>query len=115
MRILSPFFVQKFAGRIVNVHPSLLPSFPGGMDKNVHQLVIDSGVKVTGCTFHFVDETVDGGAIIAQEAVKVLDGDIAESLKARVQEAEKKLFPQVIKWFAHGKIKMDGKRASVVQ
>ena len=115
MRILSTFFVQKFAGRIINVHPSLLPSFPGGMDKNVHQLVIDSGVKVTGCTFHFVDETVDGGAIIAQQAVVVLDDDTSSALKERVQQAEKKLYPMIIKMFAQGKLKVDGKKVWLLE
>ncbi len=114
MRILSPFFIERFRNRIVNVHPSLLPAFPGGMDLNVHQLVLDSGVKVTGCTFHFVDESVDGGPIIAQEAVPVLDGDTADTLKERVQAAEQRLYPRVIKLFAEGKLRVEGKRVRVL-
>jgi len=88
MRILSPWFVQKFQGKIVNVHPSLLPAFAGGMDKNVHQDVLDHGCKVSGCTVHLVDETIDGGKILIQRAVKVDDFETVDSLKAKVQQEE---------------------------
>lgn len=108
-RIFSPFFVKKFSRRIINPHPSLLPAFPGGFDAGVHELVLDYGVKLSGCTFHFVDESVDGGPIIAQSAVPVLDGDTPDSLKERVQNEEKRLFPEIIKLFAEGRLSIDGR------
>ncbi len=110
LRLLSSFFVQSYAGRIINVHPSLLPAFPGGIDKSVHQLVIDYGAKASGCTFHFVDESVDGGPIIAQAAVSVLDDDTADTLKERVQEQEKRLYPLVIAAYAKGMLEIEGRR-----
>jgi len=85
MRLLSKDFVQAFADRIVNIHPSLLPSFPG---LNVQQQAIDHGVKVSGCTVHFVNEDLDAGPIILQRAVEVKDDDTAETLAARILEEE---------------------------
>lgn len=100
MRILSPAFVRKWRGRLLNIHPSLLPKHAGGMDLNVHRAVIESRERETGCTIHFVDEGVDTGAIVAQEKVSVREADTPETLKARVQEAEKKLYVKVINDFA---------------
>ncbi len=100
MRILSPAFVRKWRGRLLNIHPSLLPKHAGGMDLNVHRAVIESRERETGCTIHFVNEGVDTGAIVAQEKVSVREADTPETLKARVQEAEKKLYVKVINDFA---------------
>lgn len=88
MRILSNEFVQEWRNKIINVHPSLLPAFAGSMDQQVHQAVLDAGVKETGCTVHYVTEEVDAGPIIIQKKCPVLPGDTAEILKQRVQMLE---------------------------
>ena len=88
MRILSSSFVTRWQEKIINVHPSLLPAFAGGMDKNVHQAVLDAGVRETGCTVHYVTEEVDQGPILVQKKCAVLKQDTAESLKERVQALE---------------------------
>lgn len=85
MRILSPSFCQRWAGRCLNVHPSLLPAFAGGMDGDVHAAVLAAGAKVTGCTVHWVTEEVDGGAHVVQKECPVVDGDTPETLKAKVR------------------------------
>ena len=100
MRVLSPLFVKRWGEKVLNVHPSLLPKHAGGMDLKVHEAVLAAGEKESGCTIHFVDESVDGGKIVAQETVPVVEGDTPESLKERVQEAEKKLYVKVINDFA---------------
>jgi phosphoribosylglycinamide formyltransferase-1 len=94
-RILSPVFVHAFPGRIINIHPSLLPAFGGGMDAVAQALA--AGVKITGCTVHLVTEAVDAGPIIAQAAVPVLDGDTVESLHARIQVEEHRILPEAIR------------------
>ncbi len=88
MRILSAEFIAAWRNKIINVHPSLLPAFAGGMDSNVHQAVLNAGVKETGCTVHYVTEDVDAGPILIQKKCPVLAGDTVESLKARVQKLE---------------------------
>lgn len=93
MRLLSPCFIEEFRGRILNIHPSLLPAFPG---LDAQRQALEHGVKVSGCTVHFVDETLDGGPIIAQRAVPVLDGDTVETLSARILEQEHILYPEAI-------------------
>jgi phosphoribosylglycinamide formyltransferase 1 len=93
MRLLSPCFVEAFRGRILNIHPSLLPAFPG-LDAQ-HQ-ALEHGAKVSGCTVHFVDETLDGGPIIAQRTVPVLEGDTVETLSARILEQEHQLYPEAV-------------------
>ena len=93
MRILTPYFVRQYAGRIMNIHPALLPSFPGA---HAHQDVLAYGVKISGCTVHFVDEGTDSGPIILQAAVPVLDGDTEEALGARVLEQEHIIYPQAV-------------------
>jgi len=93
MRLLSAEFIQAYAGRIVNIHPSLLPSFPG---LDAQRQAFEHGVKVTGCTVHLVDEGLDTGPIVAQSAVPVLEGDTVESLSARILEAEHQLYPATI-------------------
>jgi phosphoribosylglycinamide formyltransferase-1 len=93
MRVLSTEFIEAFRGRILNIHPSLLPSFPG-LDAQQHAL--EHGVKLTGCTVHFVDETLDGGPIIAQRAVPVSDDDTVESLSARILKQEHELYSEAV-------------------
>lgn len=106
MRIISPEFVKAFQMRILNIHPALLPSFPG---LHAQKQAIDYGVKVTGCTVHFVDEGTDTGPIILQSPVPILDGDSEESLSARILEQEHLLYPQAIRLIAEGKIKINGR------
>ncbi len=93
MRLLSPCFVEAFRGRILNIHPSLLPAFPG---LDAQRQALDHGAKVSGCTVHFVDETLDGGPIIAQREVPVLEGDTVETLSARILEQEHKLYSDAV-------------------
>ncbi len=93
MRLLSPCFVEAFRGKILNIHPSLLPAFPG---LDAQRQALAHGVKVSGCTVHFVDETLDGGPIIAQRSVPVMDGDTVETLSARILEQEHKLYPESV-------------------
>lgn len=102
MRILSKPFVECWRDRILNVHPSLLPAFAGGMDMNVHEEVLKAGVKETGCTIHVVDETVDGGQILVQKRCPVLPNDTAETLKERVQNLEGEAFIEAIQKFQQG-------------
>lgn len=99
MRLLSPWFVRKYHRRVMNIHPSLLPEFAGGMDSDVHQAVLDAGKKKTGCTLHWVTEEVDAGPIIAQKEVPVLENDTSETLKEKVQKAEQELLIEEIKNF----------------
>ncbi len=101
MRILAPEAVDRFPGRILNIHPSLLPSFPGA---HAVEDALDHGVKVTGVTIHVVDELVDNGPILAQEAVDVLDGDDAETLHARIQAVEHRLYPRIVADFVLGRL-----------
>jgi phosphoribosylglycinamide formyltransferase 1 len=93
MRILSNEFIEGFRGRIVNIHPSLLPSFPG---LEPHKQALDNNVEFSGCTVHFVDETLDGGPIVAQRVVPVLKGDTIETLSARILEQEHRLYPEAV-------------------
>jgi phosphoribosylglycinamide formyltransferase-1 len=93
MRLLSPCFVEAFRGRILNVHPSLLPAFPG---LDAQRQALEHGAKVSGCTVHFVDETLDGGPIIAQREVPVIEGDTVETLSARILEQEHKLYADAV-------------------
>jgi phosphoribosylglycinamide formyltransferase 1 len=102
MRVLTPEFLRKFRRRVLNIHPALLPSFPG---VHAQQQAFDYGVKVAGCTVHFVDEGVDSGPIIAQRAVPVLHDDSAQSLAERVLEQEHLLFVDVLRWLAADRIR----------
>ena len=101
MRILTPSFVGKWKGRIVNVHPSLLPDFPGA---HAHRDVLSAGVPITGCTVHLVDEGVDTGPILAQMEVPVMAGDDVTSLQERVKQVEHTLYPRVIDLLCTGQI-----------
>lgn len=107
MRLLSPSFIRAFPNRIVNIHPSLLPSFPG---LNVQQQAIDHGVKISGCTVHFVNEELDAGPIILQRAVEVKDDDTAETLAARILEQEHPAYVEAVRRIAGGWVKLDGRR-----
>jgi phosphoribosylglycinamide formyltransferase-1 len=109
MRILKGDFLRAFSGRVVNIHPSLLPAFPG---LEAWKQALDYGVKVTGCTVHFVDQGVDSGAIIAQETVPVLPEDTPTSLHQRIQQVERRLYPLVIGALAAGKITVKGRRTN---
>jgi phosphoribosylglycinamide formyltransferase-1 len=93
MRVLSPVFIDAFRGRILNIHPSLLPSFPG---LDAQRQALEYGVKFTGCTVHYVDETLDAGPIIAQRVVPVLEGDTVETLSARILEQEHQLYAEAV-------------------
>lgn len=110
MRILSADFVKHFEGRLMNIHPSLLPAFPGA---HAHRDVLAYGAKISGCTVHFVDEGVDSGAIILQKAVEVLENDTEETLAARILEQEHKIYPQAIKLFIDGRLKIVGRKVLI--
>ncbi len=116
LRILSPGFVAAFPGRIVNIHPALLPAFGGkGMyGEKVHRAVLASGARQSGCTVHFVTEIPDGGPIIAQAIVPVEDGDTPATLAARIAREEHRLYPEVVRLFALGRIRLDGDRVSIL-
>jgi phosphoribosylglycinamide formyltransferase 1 len=107
MRVLKAGFLQAFSGRIVNIHPSLLPSFPG---LQAWKQALDHGAKITGCTVHFVDAGVDSGPIIGQQAVPVRDDDTPESLHERIQQAERVLYPNCLAAIARGAITIQGRR-----
>ena len=112
MRILSPYFVQRFKGRILNIHPSLLPSFGGA---HAHRDVLAYGVKVSGCTIHFVDEGMDSGPIILQDTVPVLDDDTEDTLAARVLEKEHVLYPRAIELYLKDKLQIEGRQVKIRQ
>lgn len=107
MRLLSPWFVQQFPRRILNIHPSLLPAFPG---LEAQEQAVAYGVKVTGCTVHFVDEELDHGAIIVQKSVPVLDGDDEQTLAARILEQEHVAYSEAIRIVLEGKYQVKGRR-----
>jgi phosphoribosylglycinamide formyltransferase-1 len=107
MRVLKDAFLQAFAGRIVNIHPSLLPSFPG---LAAWEQALAHGVRVTGCTVHFVDAGVDSGPIIGQQTVPVLDDDTAETLHQRIHAAEHALYPRCVAALARGEVTIRGRR-----
>lgn len=108
MRIVKAEFLQRFWHKVINIHPSLLPSFPG---LEAWKQALDYGVKVTGCTVHLVDHGIDTGPILGQQCVEVLDGDTPETLHARIQEAERVLYPKVLSGLASGAIRVSGRRA----
>lgn len=110
MRILTPGFVNRYAGRLVNVHPSLLPAFTG---LDTHQRALEAGVKLHGCTVHFVTAELDHGPIIAQAAVPVNGGDTADTLAARVLREEHRIYPQAVRWFLEGRLAVRGNRVEV--
>ena len=116
MRVLGPSFIRQFPDRIMNIHPALLPAFGGlGMfGDRVHQTVLDSGVRFSGCTIHFANEAPDGGPIILQAIVPVLDTDTAQSLAERILVEEHRLYPEAVKLFAEGRLQVDGRRVRIL-
>ncbi len=110
MRVLTPAFVARYAGRLVNIHPSLLPDFPG---LDTHARAQAAGVKRHGCTVHFVTAELDHGPIIAQASVPVLPGDTPDTLAARVLQQEHQLYPRVIRWFLDGELVIEGSQVRV--
>ena len=110
MRILSNGFVERYAGRMMNIHPSLLPMFPG---LHTHRRALEEGVRIHGCTVHFVTPTLDHGPIIIQAAVPVLDGDDEASLAARVLAQEHRIYRQAVRWFAEGRLRLRDGRVEV--
>ena len=115
MKILSKKFIENYKFKIMNIHPSLLPAFGGGMDKNVHKAVIDCGCKITGCTLHFADESVDGGPIIIQKVCEVNDWDNEDTLKEKVQKLEQDAFVEAIKLFSENKLKVEGRKVKILK
>lgn len=111
MRVLSPEFVAKYKMRIINVHPSLLPSFPG---LRAQKQALEYGVKVSGCTIHFVDEKVDSGSILLQRSVRVLDSDSEETLSKRILAQEHKLYPQAIRLIAERRVTIKGRKVILI-
>lgn len=110
MRLLSPEFVRAFKGRILNIHPSLLPSFKG-----IHGIkdAFEYGCKITGVTVHFVDEELDHGPIILQKTVEIKENDTLQSLEAKIHKVEHKIYPQVIELFAEGKLSLEARKVAV--
>ncbi|URZ06213.1 phosphoribosylglycinamide formyltransferase [Clostridium felsineum] len=117
LSILKGDLLNKFKNRIINIHPSLIPAFCGnGMyGMKVHEKAIEYGVKLSGCTVHFVDEGTDSGPIILQKAVEVLDTDTAETLQKRVLEVEHKLLPEAVKLLAEGKVHIEGRHVKIIK
>ena len=110
MRILKGEFLRAFADRVINIHPSLLPSFPG---LEAWKQALEYGVKVTGCTVHFVDQGIDSGAIIAQQTVPVLDDDTPAALHARIQQVEWDLYPKAVEMVALNRVRVEGRRCFI--
>jgi len=111
MRLLSPYFVKEYHGRIVNIHPSLLPAFPG---LEAQRQALEHGVKFTGCTVHFVDETLDAGPIILQAAVPVRDDDAVETLSERILAEEHRIYSEAVRIVLEGRYRIEGRRVIVL-
>ncbi len=110
MRVLTSYFVKKYKNKIINIHPALLPSFPG---TDAQKQAFDKGVKITGCTTHFIDEGTDTGPIIMQAAVPVLENDSIASLSARILKEEHRIFPESVKLFCEGRLKVIGNKVII--
>jgi len=111
MRILTPSFIKKWYGKLINIHPALLPSFKG---INGQGDALEYGVKISGCTTHFTDEEVDHGPIILQAAVKVLPDDDGDKLAARILEVEHQILPRTVQLFAENRLKIDGRKVNIL-
>ncbi|MDU4697110.1 MULTISPECIES: phosphoribosylglycinamide formyltransferase [Paenibacillus] len=111
MRLLTSVLVEPYAGRMINIHPSLLPAFPG---KNAIGQAWDYGVKVTGVTVHLVDGGMDTGSVIAQTAVEITPDDTLDSLEAKIHSAEQRLYPQVVSWFAKNRVRVEGRKVTIL-
>jgi phosphoribosylglycinamide formyltransferase-1 len=110
MRIVTKELLKKFRKRVINIHPALLPSFPG---LHGQRQAVEYGVKYSGCTVHFVDEGLDSGPIIAQRVVPVLDDDTEETLAARILEQEHQVLPEVLQWISEGRVHVDGRKVTI--
>jgi len=110
MKILSPYFINEYKNKIMNIHPALLPSFPG---LHAHKQALKYGVKISGCTVHFVDEGLDSGPIILQKAVKVKTGDTEGTLAERILKEEHQIYPRAIQLFAQGRLKIEGRKVHI--
>ncbi len=110
VRILSPHFIKMYKNRIMNIHPALLPSFPG---LHAHRQAVEYGVKISGCTVHFVDEGVDSGPIILQKAVEVSDDDTEESLAKKILKEEHQIYPRAIQLFCQGRLIIKGRKVFI--
>ncbi len=111
MRLLSSYLVSEFRNRILNIHPALLPAFPG---LDAQKQALDHGVKITGCTVHFVDEECDHGSIVCQAAVAVLEDDTVETLSARMLEQEHRIYPEAVSLFFEGRLQVEGRRVRIL-
>jgi phosphoribosylglycinamide formyltransferase-1 len=111
MRILSPYFIKTFRHKVLNIHPALLPSFKGA---HAIKDAFESGVKSTGVTVHFVDEKVDHGPVIAQEALQIKKTDTVKTLEARIHKLEHKMYPKVVDFFARGRVKVSGRKVRII-
>jgi phosphoribosylglycinamide formyltransferase-1 len=111
MRILSPLFVNAFRNRVINIHPSLIPSFQG---LNAQRQAVEFGSKFSGCTVHIVDESVDAGPIIIQAVVPLLEEETEESLSEKILTYEHRILPQAVQWFAENRVRIEGRRVSVI-
>ena len=111
MRIVTPVLIRQFPWKMFNIHPSLLPAFPG---LQAQRQALEWGAKVSGCSVHFVTEGVDEGPVIIQSAVSVLDQDTEESLSARILEQEHEILPKALQWYAEGRLRRDGRRVTVI-
>ena len=111
MRIISPEFVKKYKTKIINIHPALLPSFPG---LDAQKQALSSGAKYSGCTVHFVDSGVDTGPIILQKIVKIFDDDTEDTLAKRILQKEHQAYPEAIRLFAENKIKIIGRKSKII-
>ncbi len=110
MRIISPQFIRKYKNRIMNIHPALLPAFPG---LNVQKQAVEHGVKFSGCTVHFVDEGIDSGPIIIQSVIRVKNGDTGEILAKRILKEEHKIYPEAVRLFAKKKVRISGRKTII--
>jgi len=110
MRIISPQFIRKYKNRIMNIHPALLPAFPG---LNVQKQAVEHGVKFSGCTVHFVDEGIDTGPIIIQSVIRVKNGDTGEILAKRILKEEHKIYPEAVRLFAKKKVRISGRKTII--
>lgn len=110
MRILTEGFVRHYEGRLMNIHPSLLPAFPG---LHTHQRALEEGVRIHGCTVHFVTPELDHGPVIIQAAIPVLDGDTEDDLAARILVQEHQVYPQAVRWFAEDKLRLEAGRVKL--
>ena len=114
-RIFDPFVVRAYPNRILNIHPSLLPAFAGGMAPKPQRDALEAGVKISGCTVHLVTEAVDAGPIVAQAAVPVREDDTVETLSARILEAEHELLPHAVGLVLAGRVRVEGKRTVIAE